>query len=70
VACFCTIHRSEYDHSRENKVSSGEVGALEAAVKANPLYTGKASELFLSNGFTRGTKANFNRATFTQVFKW
>lgn len=52
------------------KVSSGEVGALEAAVKANPLYAGKASELFLSNGFTRGTKANFNRATFTQVFKW
>ncbi|WP_137123878.1 hypothetical protein [Roseomonas sp. HF4] len=42
-------------------VRAADVAALEAAVAANPLYAGRASEIFLANGFTRGRLASLQR---------
>lgn len=43
------------------KVSAADVAMLEAEVASNPLYAKHASELFVSNGFTRTVLASLRR---------
>lgn len=43
-------------------VSATDVAALESSMLASPLYAGKASELFISNGMTRSVGASINRS--------
>lgn len=45
-------------------VPAVDVSALEAAVKANPLYTDTAEQIYESNGFTRGVMSKIKRGLY------